>query len=175
MRGTTAILTVLLSFGIAMATPDWAPAQGRGGQQQRMQDRIHRTDEQLQRLDRMQERMRQMDQDMTRDMDRIRDRLHSQDAQLREQDRLRDQDQLRQQERLHAMAGSMGQMAQHMRQALQQVRAMEGDPNFEGNQVMQQETERLREHLQKMNDDLEEGIRMMEQIHQRVRQDQPQE
>lgn len=174
MRPMTHARTVVAAALMAIAVNGVASAQVNRGQMMQMQDRMQRMDQQLQRLDRIHDRIRQMDQDMMRDMDRLRDRLHVQDPQrLSDADRMRDQDRLRQQERLHATTTAMGQMTEQVRGALMQVRAMEGDPGFERDAVMQRETERLRTHLEKMCDDLEEGARMMEQVQQRLRQSPP--
>jgi hypothetical protein len=146
----------LLAFVLVLA-PQSADAQQRGQEMMRQQERIQQLDQLVQRMDRIQDRIRQMDHAMIQEMDRLR-------AQQAAGDRLR------QHERLREMNDGLGRMAQQMRSTLMQARQMEGDPMVQRDQVMQREMERLRLHLEGMCDGMEEGLRIMEQLHQRARE-----
>lgn len=154
-RGTCPIIGVV---AILLALPVMGTAQQRQqqGQQMQQRDRIHQLDQMAQRMDRMQDRVRQMDQVLLQELDRLR---------MQQQD----QDRIRQHERLRDMADSFGKMGLQMRTTLMQARQMEGDPLVQRNEAMQQEMERLRLHLQTMCDGMEEGLQIMERIHERVR------
>ncbi len=175
MRGK--VLVPALAMGMALgAAGVGAQVPQRAGQQQRIQDRIHQVDQMVGRMDRIRDRIHQLDQTCVQDMDRIRDRIHDQDRlrdQVQDPDRLRDQDRLRQMERIRDATDAMGQMGQQMRTTMVQMRQMLGDPAFQGEPNTEQEMEQLQQHLQNMGDQLEEGIKVMEQLHQRVREGQP--
>ncbi|MDT8341717.1 MAG: hypothetical protein RQ751_09420 [Longimicrobiales bacterium] len=146
------------------------PAQGQQAQQQvarqqqmqQMQQRMQQLDQMTQRMERLQEQVRSMNRMLQQDMDR-----------LRVQDQTRAQDRLRQSERIRDMGESMGLMAQQMRQAMLRLREVAGDPATGGDPAMVRTMERMQEHLRAMGDQLEEGLRIMEQLHQRLREGGP--
>lgn len=155
----TATFATLLAVG--------APLTGQVTQQQRMarqqqmeqaQQRMQQLDQMVQRMDQVQERIREMTRTMQQSMD-----------QLRARDATGNQDRIRQHERVRDMGEAMGQMAQQMRQTMLQLRAMEGDQLVQQDQVMQREMEQLRLHLRTMAESMEEGMKIMEQLHNRVR------
>lgn len=182
MSRTRRMLVPALAIGLMLGAAR-AEAQVAGrGQQQRIQDRIHQMDEMVRRMDRVQDRVHRMDQAIAQDMERIRAHIREQERlrdpeamhdQVREQDRMRDQDRLHRFERIREMSDGMGQMGRQMRATLMQMREMHGDPLFEGDPVMQREMEQLQERFRNMGDELEEGLQLMERLHQRVREGQP--
>lgn len=147
----------LAALVLALAPqPMAAQQQQRGHEMMRQQERIHQLDQMVQRMDQIQNRIHQMDRTMIQEMDRLREQQATTDR-------------LRQHERIRSMNEGMGLMAQQMRANLMQMRQMEGDPLMQQDAVMQQDMERLRLHLEGMCDGIEEGIRIMEQLHQRAR------
>ena len=78
---------------------------------------------------------------------------------------------MRQQRHMHELAGSMRQMTGQMRATMMQVRELARDPAMHEDGAMQQEMERLREHMQGMVEELDAGVQVMERLQQRT--DQP--
>jgi len=154
----------------ALALLVGAPVQGQQTQQQmarqqqmqQMQHRMQQLDQMTQRMERVQEQIRNMNQVLQQEMDRLR---------TQNQEQVRNQ--LRQTERVRNMGESLGLMAQQMRQTMLQLREMAGDPAAAGDPAMVQHMERLQEHFRAMADGMEEGLRLMEQLHQRLREGAP--
>ena len=155
------------TMGMVLALTLAAPAAGQQTQQQQvarqqhmqqMHERMHHLEQMSQRMERVQEQIRNMNQMLQQDMDRLR-------AQNQEQNQSR----IRQTERVRDMGEAMGLMAQQMRQTMLQLREMEGDPGASGDPQMLRHMEQLREHLRVMSEGMEEGLKIMEQLHQRLR------
>jgi len=125
-------------------------------QQQQQQQRLRQLDLALQRTERIRDRLHQMDQELTRDMDRIRD-----------------QDRLREHQAVRDMGRTLGQVADNLRGATLQLRDRERDQLQLRDQEMQRDMERLREHVQNMGVQLEDGLKIMERLQQRLRVLQP--
>lgn len=128
-------------------------------QMQRMQEQVQRLNETVQRMTRIQERAHSMEQLMLRDMERLR---------MQEQLQLQDQERLRHQEQIRTMAHSLGVAAGEMTQAMHGLRQMAQDPGGALNREMEQDMERLRQHMQETSDQMEAGLRVMEQLRERL-------
>jgi signal recognition particle GTPase len=157
---------------VLLALPDMALAQDPAMlQQQRMQEQVQR----------MQEHARQLTQAMEQ-MANVQQRAHQMEQQLvraMEQHRLqRDVDvhiaeRLRYEERLREMAHSMNVGAQEMHRAMEQLRNMveQAEAPYRGD--MEQEVERLRNHWELMTGSMEEGLRLLERLRDRVQASAP--
>lgn len=125
-------------------------------QQQQQQQRLRQLEQALQKTERIRDRLHQMDQDMTRDMDRIRD-----------------QNRLREHQAVRDMGRALGQVADNLRGATLQLRNQEREQLRLQDPEMQREMERLRQHVQNMGTQLEDGLKIMERLQQRLRVLQP--
>jgi signal recognition particle GTPase len=161
LRG--ALLAALLIVPSAVAGQD--PAALQQQQIQRMQEHVRQLNETMQRMAGVQERAHQMEQQILRDMERLRVQ-RDMDVQMAER--------LRQEERLREMAHSVNVGAQEMHRAMEQLRNMldpSGAP-FRGD--LEPEVERLRAHWEAMAGSMEEGLRLLERLRDRVQASAPQ-
>lgn len=144
------------------------PAQQAQQQQlQRMQEQVQRLDETMRQMTQIQQRAQEMEQLMLQDMERLRQQevLHQQEGiHLQEQERLRQQEQIR--VMAHSMAGASGEMTQAMLSLRQMAQNAAGSPDRE----LEQQMERLREHMQETVNQMEAGLRIMEQLRDRLSQ-----
>jgi hypothetical protein len=104
-----------------------------------------------------------MEQVMLQDMERLR----QQDAARPEGAQAQVQERLRQQEQIRLMAHSVANAAGEMNQAMVSLRQMAEES---GNHAMVQEMERLRLTMQESCDQMEAGLRIMEQLRDRLSQ-----
>lgn len=140
------------------------PAQQAQQQQlQRMQEQVQRLDETVRRMTQLQQRAQDMEHVMLREMEQLRTRLAlypGEGVPLQEQERLRQQEQLR------VMAHSVGSAAGEMTQAMLSLREMARSSAGDGE--LEREMERLRERMQETIQQMEEGLRIMEQLRDRL-------
>lgn len=168
-RFAHAALAGLLLVGIAsLGTAQSAStaAQRQKGQQaaqqqsqqqaQQQQQRLAQMEQALQKTQRIRDRLHQIEQDMTRDMDRIRD-----------------QDRLREHQAVRDMGKALGQMANNLTAVTLQLRDREREHLQLRDPQMQQDMERLHEHVRAMGTQLEDGLKIMERLQQRLRVLQP--
>jgi hypothetical protein len=133
-------------------------------QLQQMQQQMQRIDQTMQRMAQIQQRAQDMEQLMLQDMERVRlqENLH-----LEEGAQLQAQEQLRQQEQIRLMAHSVASAAGEMNQAMVSLRQMaEGS----GDGALVQEMERLRLTMQETCNQMEAGLRIMDQLRDRLNQ-----
>jgi flagellar biosynthesis GTPase FlhF len=157
-------LGALIALGMtplhAAASQRGAQQQGRGQAQQQQQQQLQQ--QRLQQLEQSLQqtewcaKLHQMDQDMARQMERIR-----------EVERFRDH------QRIRDMGKSLAQMAQELHGATLQLRDRERDQQRIRDQELERDMERLRQHVQDMSGRLEEGLKIMERLQQRLRVLQP--
>lgn len=155
-------VATLLALPASLQAQD--PAALQQQQLQRMQEQVRQLSETMQRMGNVQERAHQMEQQILREMEQFRLRTDM-DVRLAER--------LRHEERLREMAHSMNVGAQEMHRAMEQLRNMveqSGDA-FRGD--MQQEVERLRNHWELMVGSMEEGLRLLERLRDRVQASAP--
>jgi hypothetical protein len=186
---TTRIRSLIpgLVLGVILLTPMTGEAQIRQQDQDRMRDRIHQMDQQIQRMDRIRDRIHQLDQKLAQQMERVqqqarqRDQQHAEQQQrlqdqgqrqqadrVRAQQRVREQDQLRQHQELREMSWAITDMAQFTRRNMERNRAMLNNGVFAGDPQMQRELEQLEANWRAMGDELEKGLRSLEQLQQRL-------
>ena len=156
MLAGLAVLAPLQTVDLEAQRP---PAQQVQQQQQRMQEQVQRLNDQMQRMTRVQDQAREMEQLMLRDMQRIREQ---ETLQLRDQERLRQQEHVR--TMAHAMAGAAGEM----HQAMLGLREMAQNTGQALDREMEQQMDRLRQHLQETCDQMEAGLREMQQLRDRL-------
>jgi hypothetical protein len=126
---------------------------------QQMHQRTQQLTEVMQRMQRVQQRARDMEQRMLHEMEQLRQRemLHQQDQfRLREQERIRD------------MAHSMANAAGEMHQAMERFRDLARDNQTLWNQEMERDMERLREHMDQTCLQMEEGLKIMDRLRDRL-------
>ncbi|MCA9736776.1 MAG: hypothetical protein R3E98_16905 [Gemmatimonadota bacterium] len=128
-------------------------------QMQRMQEQARLLGETMQRMQRIQTQAHEMEQLMIRDMERLR-----QQSQLQERDLLR----LREQERVRDMTHAYSNAAREMNQSMERVRDMLGDPGSNWGPDMEREMLRLREHMDDMAGRMEDGLKIMDRIRDRL-------
>jgi hypothetical protein len=100
-----------------------------------------------------------MEQLMLQDMERLH---HQEHLQLQEQERLHNQEHVR--VMAHALSGAAGEMTQ----AMIGLRAMAQDAGGSMDREMEQQMEQLHQHLQATCDQMEDGLRIMEQLRDRL-------
>lgn len=112
--------------------------------------------------------MEQMDA-MIRRMDRVHERIHQLDQTLlRQMDRIRDQERLQQHQRLREMWGATGTMAREVQRNMERTRELLRDPAFQRDQEMQRDMDRLRQHWEDMAGRMEEGVGILERLQGRL-------
>lgn len=129
-----------------LAVPTMAVAQQQGQMQrqqqmERMQQMQQHMDQMIQRMGQVQERLQNMDQQM-------------QSRMQGEMGRRMSQQQMQQQRHMQGVASSMQEMSRQVRSTMMQVRELARDPAMHQDGAMQQEMERLREHMQGIVDEL---------------------
>ena len=128
------------------------PAQQAQQQQlQRMQEQVQRLDETMRRMTQIQQRAQEMEQLMLRDMEHLQSQQH-----------LEHQEQIRMM--AHSMAGAAGEMTQAMMGLREMVQSGSMD------REMQQDMERLRQHMRETCDQMEDGPRIIQQLRDRLSQ-----
>jgi hypothetical protein len=171
-RRTSVMIALVGALAVAGPAPLDGLAQGRGqGPAQPTQPQPQRPQPQPGQAGRqppMQQHMIQM-QDMMRDMDRIASRAGQLSQQFAEQQsRLRDQD--RDRVRLvQQMCDSLQATAQETRRSMDRVHRMMQDRTLTRDEAMMRDVDRLREHLRTSGDNLQETLRTLERIQDRLR------
>jgi hypothetical protein len=158
-----AAVATLAPLGATMSVGAQVPPaqQAQQQQMQRMQEQMQRIDQTMQRMTQLQQRAQEMEQVSLRDMER----LHQQEGlQVRSQEQLRTQEQIR--TMAHALAGAAGEMTQAMNGLREMARTSDGTMD----RAMEQQMDRLREHMQETCDQMEDGLRIMEQLRDRLNQ-----
>jgi len=154
-------LAMAIGFlGVGAATSAAQESDRAARQQQVMQQQMLQLNQVMEQTSRIQQRA----QSMEREMAQLMERLH-QNQMLA----ARNPDLLRNQERIRSMAQAMGDGAQEMHRAMEQLRNMLGDPAVVGDREMQREMERLHEHWTEMAGKMEEGLQIMDQLRDRLR------
>ena len=136
-------------------------------QLQRMQEQVQRLDETMRRMTQVQQHAQEMERLMLQDMERSRQQevLHQQEAiQLQQQERLRQQEQIR--VMAHSIADAAGEMNQVMLSLRQMAQNSVGAPDPD----LEQQMERLRQHMQETVHQMDAGIRIMEHLRDRLSQ-----
>ena len=162
-----ATVATLAFLGTGSMLQAQVPTAQQAQQMQRMQEQVQRLDQTIQRMTRIQERAQAMEQLMLQDMERVRQQqqLHVQEgAQLQAQERLRQQEQLR------LMAHSTANAAGNMNQAMVSLRQMAQADTPVWDRDMEREMERLRLTMQETCNQMEAGLRIMEQLRDRLSQ-----
>jgi hypothetical protein len=158
---------VVLPLAAALAFPLGLTAQARPQQQMQMHQQM---------MQRMQEQARMMGETM-RHMEQVRQRWQAMEnhtvqamEQLRQQGRLQapDAQLLRRQERLRDMAHAMSGAAGEMNRVMERARDMVDDPDTPWGQDAEQEMNRLREHMENMARQMEDGLQIMERLQLRL-------
>jgi hypothetical protein len=159
-----ALAMMLGALGVGAATSA-AQEPGRMAQQQQqqqmmqMQQQFMHLNQAMERVSFVQQRAHVMEREMARSMERIH-----QNQELA----ARNTEQLRNQERLRSMAQSMDDGAQQTHRAMEQLRNMLGDPAVAGDGDMVREMERLRQHWEEIAGQMEEGLQIMDRLHDRL-------
>jgi hypothetical protein len=161
-----ATVAALAPLGVGTLSAQIPSAQQMQQQQQlqQMQQQMQRIDQTMQRMAKIQQRAQDMEQLMLQDMERVRlqENLH-----LEEGVQLQTQEHLRQQEQVRLMAHSVASAAGEMNQAMLSLRQMaEGS----GDSALVQEMERLRLTMQETCNQMEAGLRIMDQLRDRLNQ-----
>ena len=162
--GTT-MVAALAFLGLGAPVAAQIPAAQQAQQIQRMQEQMQRLDQTIQRMAQVQQRAQEMEQLMLQDMERARqmETLHQQEsAQLQTQQRLQEQEHVR------LMAQSMATAAGDMNQAMLSLREMAQTRSWDRD--MEQQMERLRLTMQETCNQMEEGLRIMEHLRDRLSQ-----
>lgn len=128
-----------------------AQQQQQQQQLQRMQEQVQRLDETMRRMTQIQQRAQEMEQLMLRDMEHLQSQQH-----------LEHQEQIRMM--AHSMAGAAGEMTQAMMGLREMVQSGSMD------REMQQDMERLRQHMRETCDQMEDGLRIIQQLRDRLSQ-----
>ena len=132
--------------------------------QQRMAQQVPA--QQMQQMQRMQEQARLLGETMQR-MQRIQTQAHEMEQlMIRDMERLRQQSQL--QERVRDMTHAYSNAAREMNQSMERVRDMLGDPGSNWGPDMEREMLRLREHMDDMAGRMEDGLKIMDRIRDRL-------
>ena len=140
------------------------PPTGQAQQQmQLMQEQMRQMDQTIQRMAQVQQRAQEMEQVMLQDMERLR----QQEAARAEGAQLQVQERLQQQEHIRLMAHSVANAAGEMNQAMIALRQMAQES---GDHAMVREMERLRLTMQESCSQMEAGLRIMEQLRDRLSQ-----
>jgi uncharacterized protein YukE len=164
------MLVLGIALGLLGAVPVHVAAQqpGRMPQHQiqqqqmmRMQEQVHQLDQAMHRMTELQQRAQILERQMAQQMDRLQANREAAERNALE---------LRNQERLRSMAQALGDGAQEMNRAMQQLRNMLGEPGAAWNGDMERDMLRLREHWEQMAGDLEEGLQIMERLRDRIHQ-----
>lgn len=171
MRSTRSIAWTA-GVAVLLALPEEATAQDPAmvrqqqmqEQVQRMQEHARQITEAMRQMANVQERAHQMEQQLVREMEQHRMQRDT-DVQIAER--------LRYEERLRDMAHSMNVGAQEMHRAMEQLRNMveQAEAPFRGD--MEQEVERLRNHWELMTGSMEEGLRLLERLRDRIQTSAP--
>jgi hypothetical protein len=135
------------------------PAQQAQQQQMRMQEQVQRLDETMRRMAQIQERAQNMERLTLQDMERLHHQEHLQ---------VHEQEQLQNQEHMRVMARALSGAAGEMTQAMMGLRTMAQDAGGSMNREMEQQMERLHQHMQATCDQMEDGLRIMEQLRDRL-------
>jgi hypothetical protein len=143
------------------------PAAQQAQQLQRMQEQVQRLDQTIQRMTRIQERAQTMEHLMLQDMERLR---QQEALRLQEGNQLQMQERLRQQEQVRVMAQSMAGAAGEMNQAMLSLREMAQNSAANPDREMEQQMERLRLTMQETCNQMDAGLRIMEQLRDRLSQ-----
>jgi methyl-accepting chemotaxis protein len=154
-----ALVTVLAIGSVPVA------AQATGGAARQQQP------PQAAQQSRMQQRISEQMTEMIQRMDRLRERIHQVDQTLaRQMERTADQQRLREHQALREMCGDVGGVAQQMQQNAERLREMSRDRLFLGDPEMEREMERLREHWEEMGERLRESVEALERMQKRLGQ-----
>jgi len=161
----TAMVAALALLGFGAPAAAQIPAAQQAQQLQRMQEQMQRLDQTIQRMAQVQQRAQEMERLMLQDMERVRqmETLHTQEGtQLQTQQRLQEQEHVR------LMAQSMATAAGDMNQAMLSLREMAQTRTWDRD--MEQQMERLRVTMQETCNQMEEGLRIMEHLRDRLSQ-----
>jgi uncharacterized membrane-anchored protein YjiN (DUF445 family) len=164
MRALGIAVLALLPTTLSAQNPAAQQQQQQMEQMQRMQEQARQLTETMRHMATVQERAHQLEQQMVTQMEQFRLRRDL-DVQFTER--------LRQEERLREMAHSMNIGAQEMHRAMEQLRAMLEQSGAPLARDMEQEVERLRNHWEVMAGEMEEGIRLLERLRDRVQASAP--
>jgi len=146
LMGNISILAVFL----LMAMPLYA--QQTGQQQHQMQQQMQQMQDMQQKMTRMMEHT----QNMTREMHQRMEQAHNE--QMREQYQM-----------MHRFGENLGMTLGNMKNAAERCELMLRDREMMRDREMNQEMERMRRHLSDMTDEMEEAIRTMERMAERLR------
>lgn len=164
----TAVATLAwMGAGSSLAAQIPASQQAQQQQLQRMQEQVQRLDQTIQRMTQIQQRAQEMEHQVLQDMERMRQQeaLHQQESV-----QLRHEEQLRQQEQVRLMARSMASAAGEMTQAMTSLREMAQSRAGSWDRDMEQQMERLRLGMQETCNQMDEGLRIMEHLRDRLSQ-----
>lgn len=163
------VMAAAMAMGITLAAsaPLGAQDPGRVLQQQqqqqvlRLQEQMAYMNQTMQRMAQIQERAHQLEQQLTRQMAQLW--LHE-----GVEEGVNQQLQIQQHERLRAMVHATNEGAQSAYRAMEQFRAMVGEPGAAWNAEAEREMARLRLHWEEIAGQLEQGLLIMERLRDRL-------
>ena len=134
------------------------PGRPSEDQMRRMQQHMEQMSQPMRRMEQIRERSLALEADMTRRMER----LHQQASV--------DPSRLAQHKRMREMARDMAGAGEGMERAMERAREMIRDPAAMGDQEMQRDMDRLRQHWEDIAGRMEEGLQIMERVRTRLSQ-----
>lgn len=162
-------VAVAMAVGVTLAAgaPLGAQDPGRVLQQQqqqqvlRLQEQTAHMNQAMQRMAQIQERAHQLEQQLTREMAQLWRHEGVQEG-------VNQQLQIQQHERLRAMVQATNEGAQLAYRAMEQFRAMVGEPGAAWNVEAERELVRLRLHWEEIAGQMEQGLAVMERLRDRL-------
>ncbi len=167
-RKTTQL--ALAAFALAWAPSNLAAQAGTGAMaqqqqmqrvQQRMQQHAQALGQSVQHMQRIQQRAQQLQQTCDQQAQQLQQRQNLQ---------LHEQQQLRNQQSIGEMANAVSGAAQQMTRAMEGLRLLARDPVGNWTGEAEGEMLRLRERLHQVTGELEEGLQIMERLHEQLNQ-----
>jgi hypothetical protein len=163
------VMAVAMAVGLTLAgAPVRGQDPGRVLQQQQQQQQVLRLHEQMAHMNRtmqhmaqIQERAHQLEQQLNRQMAQLWRHEGVQEG-------VNQQFQIQQHERLRAMVQATNEGAQLTYRAIEQFRAMVGEPGAVWSPEAEREITRLRLHWEEMAGQMEQGLAIMERLRDRI-------
>jgi len=147
---------VISGMLLLMTVPALSQQTGQQQQQQQMQQ-MQQMQEMMQRMNGLMERNQQMNRDMNQRMQQ------AQNEQMRNQYQM-----------MHRFSEQMGMTLGNMKNAAERCEMMLKDREMMRDRQMQQDMERMKKHLSDLTTEMDESLKTMERMVQRMKQRQPQ-
>lgn len=119
------------------------------------------------------QQMQQQMQDMAQRMSRIHDRAHQLSQSMQQQMQQNQAQQGEHQRLMLRTCQATEETARQMREMAERAREMQQSREFQGDRDMQRDMDRLRQHMDTMAGDMENTLRIMERMQERLRQNPP--